>query len=506
MQPLCPTIHAREGADPRVAAAATFMEPRPHLSPRARTSCVHGDADDAMASPMNAWVVGLVLAAAGSAEVEGAVTVQGVLVRGPASAGVDAAVHGRVDSSGDYGRFFVEGHASILFRSNWTGLQDLGSRLAFGYRPVGFVQRLSLEVIPFNPAVRLASFDWANSWGVPLVGQPGLAPLVTGIVNTRAGTAWLSGRFKVLRNSLSQLNEVVPELFAGVDLPLSLGVRLEARGAWLSNGFEASLGYLGVKLPLPGGGGGARLSWTWNEPVGPALDLHTYATDPLRFERFFVTQSHRSPFAAWIALEAGGGTQQLADAARFGLGKSQAMGWVDLQARLRLRDVRLFFTARAQSLTMAVFDRGGLPPGLAFVEGQVTSPLMAGILGADWTFRPLKLTPGVLLRATQPAWVRTPLVSTGGNNPPPGLAPRTLYVLRDGTTGRLGPGKAVAPFLSATVSLRWDVVSFASVVTEIDVEKDLNDYTVVTSESDLPPPTSGDQVTVRGQLMLQARF
>lgn len=295
---------------------------------------------------MNALVVGLVLAAAGSTDVEGALTADGLLVRTPGAGSVSAAGHGRVDLSRDFGRFFVEGRASVLITggAGTLGLRDLGSRLALGYRPSGFVERVSSRE---------------------------------------------------------------------------------------------------------------------------------------------------------------GATQQLSDPQRLGFGKRQAMGWVDLQARVRLRDVRLFLTGRVQSVTPAVFDLGGLPPSIALADDQQTAPLVAGFLGADWTLRALKLTPGVLLRATRPGWIRTRFVS-GGNNPPPGLG-ETIYVLPNGWMRSLG-GKTVAPLLSATLSLRWEVASFASLLPEVDVEKDLNDHTVPPSDPRLPAASPAEQLTLRGQLLLRARF
>ncbi|MDP2274644.1 MAG: hypothetical protein Q8N23_05870 [Archangium sp.] len=272
---------------------------------------------------MNALVVGLVLAAAGSTEVEGAVTVGGLL-RQSQSASVGALAHGRVDLSGDFGRFFLTARASLLFTGSTAslGLQDLGSRITLGYRPTGFVERVSLEVIPFNSAIRLPSFDWANAWGFPFA-LPTLAPLVTGQLDTRAGALWVGLRFKTLLNLLTQVQELRPDLFIGVNVPLPAGFRLEARGAYLAYGLSPALAGLGISLDQKGAGGSARLSWTRNEYVGPAVDLVTYSNDPLRFERFFASEPRRAPFAAFVALEGGAATQSLADPERFGVARQE---------------------------------------------------------------------------------------------------------------------------------------------------------------------------------------
>lgn len=459
---------------------------------------------------MNALVVGLVLAAAGSTEVEGAVTAGGQL-RQFQAASVSAGVHGRLDVARDFGRFFVTGRASVLITgaSLGVGLRDLGSRITLGYRPLGFVERLCLEVIPFNAAIRLPSFDWANAWGdLPFASTTStLAPMLTAQVDTKAGALWLSGRFKSVLNGRTQFNEVLPELILGLEVPLSSGFRLEARGAWLNYGLSPALASVGVDLPLFGGGGGARLSWTWNEPVGPAVDLVTYANDPLRFERFFTSEARRTPFAAWVALEGGAAAQQLADPERFGAGKPEAMGWADLQVRLRLRDVRLFGTVRLQSVTFFRFDFPGIIPGTALASSTQAAPGVTGYLGADWTIRPLRLTPGLLFKLTQYGSVAFRQGMPGGNNPPPGGdSARVLMLGPNGAFAILGPEKTVAPLLAVKASARWEVLSFASIVTELEFEKDFNDYTVNQVEPSLPPPLQSSLLRVNGQLYLQARF
>lgn len=459
---------------------------------------------------MNAWVVVVALAAAGSTEVEGALTAGGVLQSRQQAGAVDALIHGRLDVSRDFGRFFAEAHASVVFRGGGltpgVGLSDLGSRFSVGYRPVGFVERVSLEVMPFNPLLRLPSFDWANVWGRPTFLVQAVTPVLTAELATKAFTVWLSGRFKQVLNPLSQVNELSVDPIVGLELPLPSGLKLEARFGWFSYGLNPTLGSLGLEVPLNGGGGGARLSWTWNEAVGPAIDLVTYRNDPLRFERFFASEPRRAPFAAQLTLEAGAGAEHLADPGTFGKGKTQPMAWADLQARIRLRDVRLFATARVHSVTFSVFDFHGLPPFTALDRSVTQSaPLVAGYLGADWTIRALRLTPGLLFRVTQYGWLRFPAVAPGGNNPVPGAG------VGEWRTSAIGPDLRVstlygevAPFIAAKVSARWEVLSFASVVAEVDVEKDLNDYRVPVVGMGFQPQT--DQITVMGQLYLQARF
>lgn len=453
---------------------------------------------------MNAFVVGLVVAA-GSTEVEGAVSISGLLARHPQAGTTFVEAHARVDLSREFGRFFVDGRASLLANgaASGVGFGDLGSRLRVGYRPAGVVESVSLEILPFNSTLRLVSFDWANAWGQPGLPPYPMAPVLTAELTTKALRFSFSARFKSVSNAVSSFNEVAPDFFAGVDATLPMNLRFELRGATLSRGLNGPLGGLGIALPLTAAGAGARLSWNWHEAVAPAVDLTTYATDPTRFERLFVAETRRVPFAATLGLEAGGAGQQLADPAAFGKGKTQLMGWADFQARLRLHQFRLFGTLRVQSVTHPIFDFPGVPPGTAFAADTVTSPAVVGFLGADYAIRALRLTPGVLLRIVEPAWVGFPRLPFGGDSPPPAeQGTRYTYWLPSGIFGIVPAGRRVAPILGAKASARWDVVSFVSVVTELDVEVDLNDPTIPGLES----AQRTDRVRVRGQLLMQTRF
>lgn len=452
---------------------------------------------------MNGLVVALMLAAAGSTEVEGAITTGGRLDQ-KKSASLLAVVHGRLDLSRKFGRFFIAGRASVLVNGSTLalGLRDLGSRLTVGYRPLGFVESVSLEVIPFSPSIRLASFDWASAWGA--TPENVLFPMLTGLVDTRVGSAWFGARFRAVLNEVDKVTEILPDLFFGLDVPLANGFRLEARGAYLNHGANIGFASQGIQQRLVGGGGAGRLSWTLNEPVGPPVDLVTYATDPLRFERFFVSEPRRSNVAAWVGLEGGGGAQRLADPDRFGRLKTDPMGWADLQVRLRLRELRLFGTARVQSVTLLAFDRLGVFAGGATPRDSTATPSVTGIFAIDGLIRTLRLTPGAQLRLTQYGTLRFFQSGPLGNNPPPQGATTVLFG-PNFAFGSIPDGTPVAPVFAAKVSARWEVASFASLVGEFEVEQDFNPTLFVDSPQSIsmqvvPPPH------LTGQLFVQARF
>ena len=150
-----------------------------------------------------------------------------------------------------------------------------------------------------------------------------------------------------------------------------------------------------------------------------------------------------------LSLEVGAGTQFVSRASMPPGESALLPGWFDLQARLRWKRSRFFFTARAQSSAFLTFDQVLLVNTLLAGAGSST-PLLAGYLGADHSFAGAKLTPQLLLRVVQPATVRSQLF--GGNAPPPGLASSVL-VLREGGRSRLVAGDpATLPTLGAKLA------------------------------------------------------
>lgn len=442
---------------------------------------------------MNALVVGLVVAAAGTTQVEGAVTASGGLASSEAAhlGFVNAELHGRLDVSRDFARFFVEVHGSVLMRGGVSALafKDLGSRVTFGYRPGLTVKRVAVEVLPFTPTLRLPSFDWANAWGntqspelVPV------APVVTGEVALEGATFWLSARLKAPLDPIQNVNQVRPDLIAGAEVELSSQVRAEFRGAWLQWGPNPVFAQIGINQPMFALGAGARLSWTYREYVGPQVDLYTYADDPLRFQRFFRDEPGRSSVAAWLALEGGGAGAQLSDPDRFGKTRVQPMAWVDGQARVRVGDLRLFATVRVQSANFIAFDFPGTTgaPFTALASGVASGAYVAGFLGANFMLSALRLTPGVLLNLARPASF------TSG--------PNTRYFWGRDRIGLLFDGALLQPILHVNASLRWDVLAFLSVVGAFDVEKNFN----LAGQDPLNP--ADNTLWLRGQVYAQARF
>ena len=458
---------------------------------------------------MNAVVV-VMLLSAGAAESSGfSVDGAGTAYLQPASsssgsASLGTGTHLRLGVGYQSGAFFAEGRASLLLSYAGLGLtfQDLGSQVAVGVRWRGFVEELRVTLWPYNSVTALPVFDWANRIGVrPL----DFAPAASLQLSTRVGTLWVTSRFRALQNSLKNISEIRPDVFFGLSTVLPRGFQLDARAASFQYGQVPSLGQSGVEALSDGFMVSGRLSWTWNEPVGPAMDFDLYNTDPWRFERFFVTEARVTRAALYFSLEGGGGSQVLMDPDKYATMKRQPLGWADAQLRVRVSQTRLFLTGRLHSTSLEVEPLPALPPYSAFASGSTLAPRLELLAGFDTTWRAARLTPGILVRLTRPSSVQAPRFDFQGANPPSGLAgPRTVIVY-DGPMFSITPyGAQVRPLLNVKFSLKWEPVAFLMVAGELTLEKDWNDLYFDTTDGLNQPAAT--KFAVRGQLLLQARF
>lgn len=450
---------------------------------------------------MNAALIGLVLAAAG-----------GIFDGAAVTAGAGVGSNGFTGGWGhvglltrrDFDEAFVEARGSVLVNGGATGLgfQDLGTSFTVGRRFDGAVRELRLEVLPFSAVRRLPLFDWANRYGLPPPDST-LAPAVALEMRTGWGAVWLASRFRGVLNGLLNTTELRPDLFGGAQLTLPGGLVLSLRGGFFQYGLIPLFAQQGIKLESRSLTGAMQLAWTYREPVGPPVDLTLYANDPTRFERFFTLEAREAPVAAWVALEGGVATQSFADPAQFGVLKEQPAWWADAQARVRLGELRLFATGRAQSVTQLTFDAPGIPQFFALSASNTQQPALAGFLGADWRWATGHLTPGILVSVQRHASVTSPTFDFGGTNPPPGAGSRTVLVTTQRSFIILPVDEPVRPALSIRASLRWDPVPMLTALLFVDVERDWN---LLRLDPAAGSVQSVDRVDVRGQLQLQARF
>lgn len=380
-----------------------------------------------------------------------------------------------------------------------VSLQDLASFLEFESQPLaGTGPRFAVRLYPFQANSRLVSFDWANA--VTRV----QAPVLSFDVRGDAFQAWLAARFSLgtpvnLGLTVAPL-VVYPEVLGGVGWR-GERVRLEARAGRTQYGPPALSMMSG---PLQWGFVAAgQAVFHLGEEVPAALDLVTYAYDPTRFARFFAAPAAPlERLAVTVSVEVGAGTQFVTRGSMPPTESELLPGWFDLQARLRWKRSRFFFTARAQSSAFLTFDQVVLVNTMLAGSGSST-PLLAGYLGADHFFAGAKLTPQLLLRVVQPATVRSQFF--GGNAPPPGLASSVL-VLREGGRSQLVAGDPTTrPTLGAKLALRWNPVEQLTVLGEVDVAVDLMNEALINDPARLIPASRAALATT-STLALQGRF
>jgi hypothetical protein len=383
--------------------------------------------------------------------------------------------------------------------SDWFGI-DLGSFIEFE-RPFvdGGGWRLRLE--PFNPSMRLVTFDWANALGRVFPEQTGFSPVLSADLQRGAFEGFISLRPTWHQNTTSGPRAAYLDWMVGAKLSSSAWA-IEARGGRFAYGPNSDLLRVGITAEQWTVFGAARLSWNHGGGVDGPLDLVTYAQDPRRFERFFSRLRFESAVAATLSLEAGAGGQPLLDPSRFMATALVPLGYADLQARLRFGQTRVFATARLSTFSFIQADAPGIPLGFAPSPDGILAPALTGFLGADTSFSRWKLTPGILLRVTQPATLTRVLLDFGGNAPPPGFVPGAFVSVLDGLNDVSVVGSVPLPRFAAKASLRWTPIDEVALVGEFEL--------VVT-----PPRTAAPgrlaavpigALTTQTQLFVQARF
>lgn len=404
--------------------------------------------------------------------------------------------------------FFFGGGTGLANPSTPPVLQlsDLASFLEFESPTLGGSGvSLTVRLMPFQGNTRLVSFDWANA--VTRLNAPVLA------VDVRSASwhGWVAARFPLRGTVALGLGTTTlalyPEVLGGVGWR-GERLRFEVRAGRTQYGPQALPTMMPPTGPLQWGflaAGQAVLHF--GEEVPPALDLVTYGQDPSRFERFFSPPPvPTGDFALTASLELGSGTQSISRNAMPPTESGLLPGWLDVQARVRVRQTRFFVTARAQSTAFLTFDQVSPTTVALFPPAGESSPLLAGYLGVDHVFHRTNLVPQLLLRVVQPATIRPEMPIFGGGSPPPGLAGAGLVILREGGVAELrATGQPPLPTLGAKVALRWNPVPALAVVGEVDVALDLMTEVLVNRPGLLVPAQRAALATT-STLALQGRF
>ncbi len=381
---------------------------------------------------------------------------------------------------------------------------DLGSFLEFE-RPFLESGSWSVRFEPFNPSMRLVTFDWANATGRVFPETAGFSPVLSAGLRLGAFEGFVALRPTGRDNGKGALTAYVDAL---VGAKVTTGVwAIEARVTRVVWGLQPSLALQSIFEEQWGLFSASRVSVNPGGGVEAPLDLVTYAKDPTRFERFFAPLEPGAPaVAATISLEGGAGVQRLSSPTMFAMMMVRPLGFADAQARVRLGQTRLFATVRVSTLSFVQADLPGLIPGVV-LDDRASSPAVAGFLGVDHTIARWKLTPGVLFRVTRAATV-TRNLELGGNAPPPGLpGNRTVAVEELNQISTYPAGEPVLPRFAAKASVRWTPVDALSLVGEFEALVSPGTFTFSDSTQQISRPIGPTVVvTTKAQLFAQARF
>lgn len=443
------------------------------------------------------------LAVAAGPTFSGAATVGVSLTTGDQSSNVAPVVAVRLGVTQVTPVGIVRGRVATLvpFQPTTVLSSDLGTALEFE-RPFvgGGSWRIRFE--PFNPSMRLVTFDWANVLGRVFPAVTGFSPVLSADLQLGAFEGFVALRSTARFDQATGRGAAYLDVLAGAKVTTG-DVAIEARVTRLGYGPQPVLALQGSSEEQWGLIGASRLTWSRSGGVEAPLDLVTYAADPRRFERFFQpVDLGPKAFAATVSLEAGGGVQRLASPASFRTMTLQPLAYADAQGRLRFGQTRLFATLRVSTFAFLQADSPGFPQNFAL--GDVPStPALAAFLGADHTFARSKVTPGVLLRLTMPATLNSPSLDFGGNAPPPGLIGRTVALEGLNFLSALPAGAVISPRFAAKVSLRWTPAAVFCLVGEAEV---LVNPSETGFDNMGTPLTARLAVSTRTQLFAQLRF
>lgn len=285
--------------------------------------------------------------------------------------------------------------------SNESAVQvhDLGSMLTLRYSPWCWApgDGFFFDFAPFDWSRIRPAFDFANAWGAPL-GATGMVPTFRLRFRQSRYSAWVALRGREIPDPGG--SRLALTGLGGTSVALPNAVTLEAA-------FETDDRAGEGNTTIRSTGGSARVHWELNGGVQQQLDLVTYRGDPERFERFNLPERYDQSIAAWLGVEGGLMAQDLADPFTPTLMREVVTGYLDVQARLRIANTRIFALFRYHPADFTRFDFPN--PGFQApfdAETQHAGELLS--LGADHHLTPW-LTLGAAAFVRWPAWIRQPL-------------------------------------------------------------------------------------------------
>jgi hypothetical protein len=441
------------------------------------------------------------------ADIHAAVTLVGTMSGRPALFSAGGAI--LVTAEKDLGLLTVFGRAPMLLQWNGQRLNfdDLGISLGAHWTPRGWstVDGVTLELFANNAGLVRPSFDWANVWG--MARSQYVAPMARLSFAWRRIELWGALQARSWPNSFTRELDIQPSGFFGLASRLPLGFSAAARAALIDLGVSPGLADQGVRLPLTASGATAQLRWDLNEPVSQMVNFLGYASDPERFERFFVEPVYSGQLAASLLVEGGVVSHNLGDPDVFGGSKQVTTGYFDFQARVRTGPVRSFFTARVRPVDFVVFDVPGMPPYNTWPAGTKIADELTFLTGFDVAIRSIGLTAGASLQLRRPASFQTLPPVQVGNNPPPSFLGGRTVVVSSPTLLTVLPDDA-PPRLTwlTSLELQYQLKSTLFILFELQWEHDPNHVVFRDDAAGVAQPERGDPNGFKLLLAIQARF
>ncbi|MFP2959735.1 hypothetical protein ACLEPN_18335 [Myxococcus sp. 1LA] len=386
-------------------------------------------------------------------------------------------------------------------------LQDNASFFGLRYRPSSWApdERLALTVFPVGATRLYMGYEnpvaWARISSMTRRGTDG-EPGMELRLSRRKWDAFVAAKVPSLQNGLTSDWERRLMLLAGVGVNLSRAFRMEAEAANLDLGPAGAINTGGRESDIYTRGVSGRVLWRHGVPVGANVDLELYEGDPAFFERFFAPDVYPGGFGAHVALEGSYISQQLLDTNSVELGdvRKQTARAAALVTRFKWDRLRLHGLAYYRTPSFLVLANPGFPLEGTLYEQMESQAELSATVGADYFFQDWGLTPGLLVRATAPASLRTRV---------PGDLPfyrNPLLVWGRGWISYLPEGEDRQPILTAKATARWDLGEVAGVLAELFYTRDLNRTTIADGDTGEATVVWDSPDIVGGNLLLQVRF
>ncbi|AEI68893.1 hypothetical protein [Corallococcus macrosporus] len=386
-------------------------------------------------------------------------------------------------------------------------LEDNASSFGLRYRPSSWApgERLALTVFPVGATRLYMGYEnpvaWARISSMTRRGNDG-EPGMELRLSRRRWDAFVAAKVPSLENGVTSDYERRLVLLVGAGLNLSPALRVEAEAANLDLGPAGAIKTGGRESDIYTRGVSGRVMWRHGVPVGANVDLELYEGDPAFFERFFAPDVYPGGVGAHVALEGSYISQQLldTDSAEPGAVRNQTARAAALVTRFKWDRLRLHGLAYYRTPSFLVLANPGFPLEGTLYEQMESLAELSATVGADYFLQDLGLTPGLLVRVTAPASLRTRV---------PGDLPfyrNPLLVGSRGLVSFLPEGESRQPIFTAKATARWDLGEVAGVLAELFYTRNLNRTTIADGDTGEATVVWDSPDIVGGNLLLQVRF